>query len=122
MGFGFLPNEGQPDFDALLKKFSEMGVDSNALAGAKSFFESMQSGNTGTDQNLITVANLREIAKKIITAKGDLPIGTGDQSQFAQSLALANTWLDTEILFPASVMPSQSAWSKRDWLEESVHG
>jgi len=69
MGFGFLPNEGQPDFDALLKKFSEMGVDSNALAGAKSFFESMQSGNTGTDQNLITVANLREIAKKIITAK-----------------------------------------------------
>ena len=122
MGFGFLPNEGQPDFDALLKKFSEMGVDSNALAGAKSFFESMQSGNTGTDQNLITVANLREIAKKIITAKGDLPIGTGDQSQFAQSLALANTWLDTEILFPASVMPSQSAWSKRDWLEESVQG
>lgn len=38
MGFGFLPNDGQPDFDALLKKFSEMGVDSNALAGAKSFF------------------------------------------------------------------------------------
>ena len=118
MGFGFLPNEGQPDFDALLKKFSEMGVDSNALAGAKSFFESMQSGNTGTDQNLITVANLREIAKKIITAKGDLPIGTGDQNQFALSLQLANTWLDTEILFPTSVMPSQSAWSKRDWLEE----
>jgi len=37
MGFGFLPNEGQPDFDALLKKFSEMGVDSNALAGAKNW-------------------------------------------------------------------------------------
>jgi len=31
MGFGFLPNEGQPDFDALLKKFSEMGIDSGAL-------------------------------------------------------------------------------------------
>lgn len=39
MGFGFLPNDGQPDFDALLKKFSEMGVDSNALAGAKSFLK-----------------------------------------------------------------------------------
>ena len=122
MGFGFLPNEGQPDFDALLKKFSEMGIDSGALAGAKSFFESMQSGETATDQSLIKVANLREIARKIITAKGDLPIGNLDQEKLNQSLLLANTWLDTEILFPAAVMPSQSAWSKRDWLDESVTG
>ena len=122
MGFGFLPNEGQPDFDALLKKFSEMGIDSGALAGAKSFFESMQSGESATDQSLIKVANLREIARKIITAKGDLPIGNLDQEKLNQSLLLANTWLDTEILFPASVMPSQSAWSKRDWLDESVTG
>jgi putative hydrolase len=122
MGFGFLPNEGQPDFDALLKKFSEMGIDSGALAGAKSFFESMQSGETATDQSLIKVANLREIARKIITAKGDLPIGNLDQEKLNQSLLLANTWLDTEILFPAVVMPSQSAWSKRDWLDESVTG
>jgi len=46
MGFGFLPNEGQPDFDALLKKFSEMGIDSGALESAKSFFETMQSTNS----------------------------------------------------------------------------
>ena len=122
MGFGFLPNEGQPDFDALLKKFSEMGIDSGALAGAKSFFESMQSGEAASDQSLIKVANLREIAKKIISAKGDLPIGNLDQEKLNQSLLLANTWLDTEILFPAAVMPSQSAWSKRDWLDESVTG
>ena len=122
MGFGFLPNEGQPDFDALLKKFSEMGIDSGALAGAKSFFESMQSGASTTDPSLIKVANLREIARKIITAKGDLPIGNLDQEKLNQSLLLANTWLDTEILFPAAVMPSQSAWSKRDWLDESVTG
>jgi putative hydrolase len=122
MGFGFIPNEGQPDFDALLKKFSEMGIDSGALAGAKSFFESMQSGESAGDQTLIKVANLREIAKKIITAKGDLPIGNLDQEKLDQSLLLANTWLDTEILFPAAVIPSQSAWSKRDWLDESVTG
>jgi putative hydrolase len=122
MGFGLIPNEGQPDFDALLKKFSEMGIDSGALAGAKSFFESMQSGESAGDQTLIKVANLREIAKKIITAKGDLPIGNLDQEKLDQSLLLANTWLDTEILFPAAVIPSQSAWSKRDWLDESVTG
>ena len=122
MSFGFLPNEGQPDFEALLKQFSEMGIDSGALAGAKSFLENMGSAKTGSDQNLITVAALREIAKKIITAKGDLPVGTADQQRLNQSLEIANTWLDTEILFPSTTAPTQSAWAKREWLDESVAG
>ena len=122
MSFGFLPNEGQPDFEALLKQFSEMGIDSGALAGAKSFLESMGGAKTGSVQNLITVAALRDIAKKIITAKGDLPVGTADQQRFNQSLEIANTWLDTEILFPSITTSTQSAWSKREWLDESVAG
>ena len=122
MSFGFLPNEGQPDFEALLKQFSEMGIDSGALAGAKSFLESMGGAKTGSAQNLITVAALRDIAKKIITAKGDLPVGTADQQRFNQSLEIANTWLDTEILFPSITTSTQSAWAKREWLDESVGG
>ena len=120
MSFGFLPNEGQPDFEALLKQFSEMGVDPNALAGAKSFLESMQSASKSGEQSLITASSLREIAKNIITANGDLPIGTIDQERLSQSLMIANTWLDREILFPASALPNQSAWSKRDWLDATV--
>ena len=122
MSFGFLPNEGQPDFEALLKQFSEMGIDSGALAGAKSFLESMGGAKTGSAQNLITVAALRDIAKKIITAKGDLPVGTADQQRFNQSLEIANTWLDTEILFPSIATSTQSAWAKREWLDGSVAG
>jgi len=122
MSFGFLPNEGQANFEALLKQFSEMGIDSGALAGAKSFLENMGGAKTGSDQNLITVAALREIAKKIITAKGDLPVGTADQQRLNQSLEIANTWLDTEILFPSTTAPTQSAWAKREWLDESVAG
>jgi len=122
MSFGFLPNEGQPDFEALLKQFSEMGIDSGALAGAKSFLESMGGAKTGSAQNLITVAALRDIAKKIITAKGDLTVGTADQQRFNQSLEIANTWLDTEILFPSITTSTQSAWAKREWLDESVSG
>jgi len=122
MSFGFLPNEGQPDFEALLKQFSEMGIDSGALAGAKSFLESMGGAKTGSAQNLITVTALRDIAKKIITAKGDLPVGTADQQRFNQSLEIANTWLDTEILFPSITTSTQSAWAKREWLDESVSG
>jgi len=120
MSFGFLPNEGQPDFEALLKQFSEMGVDPNALAGAKSFLESMQSASKSGEQSLITASSLRKIAKNIITANGDLPIGTIDQERLSQSLMIANTWLDSEILFPASALPNQSAWSKRDWLDATV--
>jgi len=120
MSFGFLPNEGQPDFEALLKQFSEMGVDPNALAGAKSFLESMQSASKSGEQSLITASSLREIAKNIITANGDLPIGTIDQERLSQSLMIANTWLDSEILFPASALPNQSAWSKRVWLDATV--
>jgi putative hydrolase len=122
MSFGFLPNEGQPDFEALLKQFSEMGIDSGALAGAKSFLESMGGAKTGSAQSLITVAALRDVAKKIITAKGDLPVGTADQQRFNQSLEIANTWLDTEILFPSITTSTQSAWAKREWLDESVAG
>ena len=122
MSFGFLPNEGQPDFEALLKQFSEMGIDSDALAGAKSFLENMGSAKTGSDQSLITVAALRDIAKEIISAKGDLPVGTADQERLGQSLAIANTWLDPEILFPSETAPTQSAWAKREWLDESLSG
>ena len=122
MSFGFLPNEGQPDFEALLKQFSEMGIDSDALAGAKSFLENMGSAKTGSDQSLITVAALRDIAKEIISAKGDLPVGTADQERLGQSLAIANTWLDPEILFPSATATTQSAWAKREWLDESLAG
>lgn len=121
MSFGFLPADGQPDFEALFKQFSEMGIDSETLAGAKSFIENMQSPTTA-NQNLINPATLRSIAKKIIATKGDLPVGITDQREMAESIAIANTWLDTEILFPAAILPTDSAWSKGVWLEESLHG
>ena len=120
MSFGFLPGDGQPDFEALLKQFSEMGIDSETISDAKSFIENMQSSSTTANQNLITHSVLRDIARKIIATKGDLPIGVLDQDQLAQSLAIANTWLDTEILFPASTLPANSAWSKGTWLDESL--
>ena len=120
MSFGFLPGDGQPDFEALLKQFSEMGIDSETISDAKSFIENMQSSSTTTNQNLITHSVLRDITRKIIATKGDLPIGVSDQDQLAQSLAIANTWLDTEILFPASTLPANSAWSKGTWLDESL--
>jgi len=120
MSFGFLPNEGQPDFEAMMRQFSEMGLDPNALLGAKTFFESAQSVSAGGTQNLITIESLRDIARKIIAAKGEQPIGTSDHKKVLEALEIASTWLDAEILFPASSLNLQPAWSKRDWLDSSL--
>ena len=109
MSFGFLPNEGQPDFEAMMRQFSEMGLDPNALMGAKTFFESAQSVTAAGNQNLITIDALRDIARKIIAAKGEQPIGTSDQKKVLYALEIANTWLDAEILFPASSSNLQPA-------------
>lgn len=122
MSFGFLPNEGQPDFEAMMRQFSEMGLDPNALLGAKTFFESAQSVAAGGNQNLISIESLRDIARKIITAKGEQPIGTSDQKRILEALEIANTWLDSEIFFPATSINLQPAWSKRDWLDSSLVG
>ena len=120
MSFGFLPNEGQPDFEAMMRQFSEMGLDPNALLGAKTFFESAQSVAAGGTQNLITIESLRDIARKIIATKGEQPIGTSDHKKVLEALEIASTWLDAEILFPASSLNLQPAWSKRDWLDSSL--
>ena len=120
MSFGFLPNEGQPDFEAMMRQFSEMGLDPNALLGAKTFFESAQSVVAGGAQNLITLESLRDIARKIIAAKGEQPTGTSDHKKVLEALEIASTWLDAEILFPASSLNLQPAWSKRDWLDSSL--
>jgi len=120
MSFGFLPNEGQPDFEAMMRQFSEMGLDPNSLLGAKTFFESAQSAAAGGNQNLISIEVLRDIARKVIAAKGEQPIGTTDHKKVLDALEIANTWLDAEILFPASSSNLQPAWSKRDWLDSSL--
>jgi hypothetical protein len=57
MSFGFLPNEGQPDFEAMMRQFKEMGLDpaaiEGAMQGAKTFFDSAQSLSANSTQTLI---------------------------------------------------------------------
>lgn len=124
MSFGFLPNEGQPDFEAMMRQFKEMGLDpaaiEGAMAGAKTFFDSAQSIAGNPNQSLIAINSLRDIARKVIASTGENPIGTSDQKRVLDALAIANTWLDSEILFPSAVANLQPAWSKRDWLDSSL--
>jgi putative hydrolase len=124
VSFGFLPNEGQPDFEAMMRQFTEMGLDpaaiEGAMAGAKTFFDSAQSIAGNPNQSLIAINSLRDIARKVIASTGEQPIGTSDQKRVTDALAIASTWLDTEIRFPTTEANLQPAWSKRDWLDSSL--
>ena len=124
MSFGFLPNDGQPDFEAMMRQFTEMGLDpaaiEGAMAGAKTFFDSAQSIAGNPNQSLIAINSLRDIARKVIASTGEQPIGTSDQKRVTDALAIASTWLDSEIRFPTTEANLQPAWSKRDWLDSSL--
>lgn len=124
MSFGFLPNEGQPDFEAMMRQFTEMGLDpaaiESAMAGAKTFFDSAQSIAGSPNQSLIAINSLRDIARKVIASTGEQPVGTSDQKRVTDALAIASTWLDSEIRFPTTEANLQPAWSKRDWLDSSL--
>jgi putative hydrolase len=124
VSFGFLPNEGQPDFEAMMRQFTEMGLDpaaiESAMAGAKTFFDSAQSIAGSPNQSLIAINSLRDIARKVIASTGEQPIGTSDQKRVSDALAIASTWLDSEVRFPTTEANLQPAWSKRDWLDSSL--
>ena len=124
MSFGFLPNDGQPDFEAMMRQFTEMGLDpaaiEGAMAGAKTFFDSAQSIAGNPNQSLIAINSLRDIARKVIASTGEQPVGTSDQKRVTDALAIASTWLDSEIRFPTTEANLQPAWSKRDWLDSSL--
>jgi putative hydrolase len=124
VSFGFLPNEGQPDFEAMMRQFTEMGLDpaaiESAMAGAKTFFDSAQSIAGSPNQSLIAINSLRDIARKVIASTGEQPVGTSDQKRVTDALAIASTWLDSEIRFPTTEANLQPAWSKRDWLDSSL--
>jgi putative hydrolase len=101
-----------------------MGLDpaaiESAMAGAKTFFDSAQSIAGSPNQSLIAINSLRDIARKVIASTVEQPIGTSDQKRVSDALAIASTWLDSEIRFPTTEANLQPAWSKRDWLDSSL--
>jgi uncharacterized protein (DUF2342 family) len=107
---------GQPDFKSNDAPILRNGIRSKCPTRCQNLFRFAQSAATGGNQNLIAIEALRDIARKIIAAKGEKPIGTSDHKKVLDALEIANTWLDSEILFPATSVNLQPAWSKRDWL------
>ena len=93
-GFGFVPNEG--------------------------FFDAGTAGAANTP--MLQVSVMRDAARKFLATHTDLPIGRDDVRKAQEAIDIANTWIEAHTQFPATVTNSDAAWSRRDWIDQSVTG
>lgn len=93
-GFGFLPNEG--------------------------FFNAGSSGGPG--EPMLQPNVMRDSARKFLSTHTDLPIGRDDQRKMQEAVDIANTWIEERTQFPATVTNADVAWSRKDWIDQSING
>ena len=104
-GFGFFPGEGF----------------FNAAANA-----------AGSSGSILSPQVIRESARNFLANQSaggptvgrgsDLPIGVDDQKRMQEALDIANIWIEDKTQFPVTVTNADVAWSRRDWIDQSVNG
>ncbi len=112
----------EPDnFSEIFKQFSELGLDINSLIASLS-----NSGNPATISQLSHDV-IRDVSRKFLAARGELPVGATDLEEMRQALSIANTWVDVATTFPA-LSPTRSgdkekiALSRKEWIDETLLG
>lgn len=93
-GFGFFPGEG--------------------------FFNPGASG--AADAPMLQPAVMRESARALLATHSDLPIGREEQRKAQEAIDIANTWIEERTQFPATVSNADVAWSRKDWIDQSITG
>jgi putative hydrolase len=93
-GFGFYPNDG--------------------------FFDASAAGDMNAP--MLQPGVMREAARKFLAAHNDLPVGREDMNKVQEALNIANTWIEERTQFPATVTNSDIAWSRKDWVDQSING
>ncbi len=73
-------------------------------------------------QELITLDALRESARTFISPHEIIPVGSTDLSQMNEALEIAELWLNDVTLFPSTNSSNDVAWSRREWLDNSLAG
>ena len=104
-GFGFFPGEGF----------------FNAAANA-----------AGSSGSILSPQMIRESARNFLANQSaggptvgrgsDLPIGVDDQKRMQEAIDIANIWIEDKTQFPVTVTNADVAWSRRDWIDQSVNG
>lgn len=105
-GFGMSgPESGKPfDMNQLGAALQQLGA-------------MLQSGGQGAEssEGPVNWAMAEDVARKALVAAGDPHVSEADQRAVADSLRLADVWLDSVVTFPATAAPVE-AWSRSEWL------
>ncbi len=65
---------------------------------------------------------MRDAARAFLATHSDLPVGQDDARKAKEAIDIANTWIESFTQFPATVSNSDVAWTRRDWIDQSVNG
>jgi putative hydrolase len=91
------------------------GFDMNSLGAAlQQLGQFLQSGGAEGPVHWATVS---DVARSTVTQKGDAK--SLDQSWVAETMRLADHWLDAATDFPATHADAQS-WSRQEWLDRTL--
>jgi putative hydrolase len=127
--FGFTPpgdsddsensENGMPDFSAL---FEQLGISPENLKDFTNLgFLSSANSNSSASEFTFPIGITRDIAKKFVSAKGSLPIGTTDLSQIHDAMEIAELWLNEATVFPAS-SSAKNVMTRNDWVDSTMAG
>src|SRR6478609_3084647 len=75
--------------------------------------------STGTDSGPLNWDLAKQVARQQAVAGGDPSPTAADQTAVAESVRLAELWLDERTTFPAA-RGAGRAWSRSDWVEATV--
>ncbi len=93
-GFGFFPSEG--------------------------FFNAGTSSAPGTP--MLQTSVMRDAARNFLSTHNDAPVGRDDSRKAREAIDIANTWIEEQTQFPATVTNTDVAWSRKDWIDQSING
>lgn len=109
------------NFSEIFKQFSALGLNINSLIASLT--------NSGSPASMAQLSHdvIRDVSRKFLAARGELPVGTTDIEEMRQALAIANTWVDAATTFPAlpttrSAGREKIALSRKEWIDETLLG
>lgn len=140
--FGFTPNgpdddpSQDPDFAEMMRamqeqmreQFEKLGMNTAGFVNplASLFSQSPTGGSTPNKLEALPQATVRDTAKKIVTTKGSMPLGTKDLSVVSNACEISEIWLNEATAFPATVAgvggPDRLASSRLDWVDATLPG
>ncbi len=94
---------------------------SNFGFGPGDFLNAARGGNFN-NKELITLEALRESSRTFIAPHEILPVGATDLSRMKEALDIAELWLNDATVFPSTNSSNDVAWSRREWLDNSLSG